>query len=440
MNRSLRTRILSPLLLVLGLALHAPALHAEAEKSAPSLSVSFYKKLSEAHDWLQKKHSENSRAILQKLSEQADNSPYENGMVWSMLGYLHYQNGDYKPSAQAYEKALQFDIPPQLAQDTRRILGQVYLADSEYTKAAVHLDRWLEQGQDTTGEINIQLARCYYQTRNYPRAAKHLNAGIGLVEASGGRPKEEWLALLQSTQAQIKDARERIVTIKRLLTWYPKAEYWLALANAYGQQNQMPDYLATLSLAQQKGLLTTEPQYVSLASVFYEQDVPLRAAHILETGLRKNIIAANAKNLRFLASCYSQAQEHEKALGPLRQAAAQTKNGETDAQLGHAHFQLAQWKEAATAFEAAIDKGDFKQVTTSWLLLGQSYLNLHQFELARAAFRQASLDETYAKQAAQWLQYADYEKNRYEQLGLLKSAAPANAESHRSSPREDSES
>ncbi len=433
------TRLVS-CLFALALSALAVPLHAETSTSAPSLSVTFYKKIGEAYDWLKQKKLENARDILQKLSEQTQNTPYENGMVWNLLGNLHFQNGTYKASAQAYEKALQFDIPSQLAQDSRRMAGQAYLADGQYAKAAAHFDRWLAQGNDTTGDIHLQLAQCYYQTKDFKRAVKHLNTAIGLYETAGRQPKEEWLALLQASQAQVNDAQERIVTLKRLLHWYPKTEYWMALASAYGQVEKMDEYLATLSLAQQKDLLRTESQYLSLASLFYQQDVPLRAAQILETGLRRNIIASNAKNLRFLAACYSSAQEYEKALAPLQQAASQTTNGETDAQLGNAHFQLARWQDAAAAFETAIRKGDFKQLTATWLLLGQSYLNLHQYDLALAAFRQASLDEAHARQAAQWLQYTEYEKNRHEELGLIKAATSATTGSSGSSSREDSDS
>jgi hypothetical protein len=39
------------------------------------------------------------------------------------------------------------------------------------------------------------------------------------------------------------------------------------------------------------------------------------------------------------------------------------------------------------------------------------------------AFQQASQDETRIKQAKQWIQYAEYEKNRQEELGLTKSSS-----------------
>jgi tetratricopeptide (TPR) repeat protein len=420
------------LLLCTLLILGSHTAHAQTSP-APSLSAGFYKKLAEAHDWLQRKHNDKSRAILQVLAEQASNSPYENGMVWNMLGYLHYQNGDLKQSADAYEKSLGFDIPAALAQDTRKILGQVYLGDGHYQQAARHFSVWLNQASTDTEAVHGWIAQCYYQMGQFRKAAQHLNTAIGLYQQAQRQPKEEWLALLQASLAQLDEAKDRIATLKRLLAWYPKAEYWLALANAYGQADNLPDYLATLAVAQRKDLLRTESQYLSLASLFHSREVPLQAAHMIEQGLRRNIVTANAKNLRFLASCYTLAQEFDKALAPLQQAASLSPDGETDALLGNAYFQLGRWQEAADALATAITKGELKQLNTVWLLLGQTWLNLHRFDQALHAFNQASLDETRGHRAEQWIKYAEYEQQRYQELGLIKSRLPAPASKEKSS-------
>ena len=395
-----------------------------ANDSTASLSASFIESLNEAQQWIAKKHQEDASSILKKLTEQADNSPYESGLVWNMLGYLHYQNNNLKESEKAYEKALTFDIPDTLAQDTRKVLGQVYMSDGNYQRAVELFNQWLSRADSKTEDVHVWAAQCDYQLGRFKDAVNHLNRAISLYQNAGKRPKENWLALLQASLAQVNEVKDRIGTLKLLLTWYPKAEYWLALASAYGQLDKMDDYLAVLALAERKDLLQTETQYLSLAGVYYSKAVPYKAAQVLEEGMHKKIIEPTAKNLRFLATCYSQAQEFKKALTPLRKAAAEDQEGETSALLGNAYFQLARWQEAADAFQQAINKGHLRQLNTVWLLLGQSYINLHQFDRALYAFRQASLDEKHAKQAEQWIRYTRYERKRYEDLGLLQSDTP----------------
>ena len=391
-----------------------------ATESAPSVSATFLKKLADAQTALEQQHQENSRAILQALTEQVSNSPYENGLAWSMLGYLHFQNGDLKPAAEAYEKALKFDIPPTLAQDIRKVLGQVYLSDNNCARAVTVLEQWLIREPPEAEDVHVWVAQCQYQMGQYSNAARHLKTAIVSFESRQQRPKESWLALLQASLAQLDKADERVDTLKMLLRWYPKTEHWLALASAFGQLDRMDDYLATLAVAERRQLLSTEIQYLSLANAYFSNGVPYLAAQTLEEGLRRDIIKPSEKNLRFLASCYTVAQEFEKAIPPLKKAAAQAKDGESDALLGNALFQLARWAEAATALETALNKGGGKQRDTLWLMLGQSYLNQHQFDRAIYAFQQVLPIESRSRQAQQWINYAEYERKRYTELGLIK--------------------
>lgn len=406
-------------LLLLLLLTGWPCGTALAEDTTPAVSATFLKKLSEAQTALEQQKRDTARALLQALTEETDNSAYENGLAWSTLGYLHYHAGDLKQAARAYEKALTFRLPHPLAQDIRKTLGQVYLSDDNCGQAVTVLQHWLSSKPDNAEDVHVWTGQCLYQLGRYKQAAQHLDAAIRAVQARGQRPKEAWLSLQQAALAQVDDAKERIDTLKMLLRWYPKPEYWLALAGTFSQLNQMDDYLASLAVAERRNLLGNELQYLSLASVYYNQNVPYRAARIIEEGMRKKIVRANEKNLRFLASCYTLAQEFEKALVPLRQAAALASSGEVDALLGNVLFQLARWQEAASALETALDKGDIKQRDTLWLMLGQSYLNLHQFERALYAFQQVLPDETRGHQAQQWINYTEFERRRYEELGLI---------------------
>ena len=137
--------------------------------------------------------------------------------------------------------------------------------------------------------------------------------------------------------------------------------------------------------------------------------------------MARGLVAPKERNLRFLAGAYTLAREYQQALAPLRQAAALTSSGEVDVLLGNALFQLARWEEASTALARALEKGqgDGKPLARAfnvWLMLGQSLLNLKQYEAAIAAFQQAASDEERGEQAQQWLQYVRYEQERQREL------------------------
>ena len=403
------------IILLLGLGSISATLSADV---TPRLSAYLYKKLIESQKLLDDKKFEKSLEILTALAEKHQYSPYEKAMILHTLGYAYYERGDLENSVKALEKVLEFEIPKSLNLSNRKLLAQIYMQQANYQKAVIHFKYWLDHSDEQSEDMLILAAQTYYQIQRYQTAVDYCQQAITRYKEQGKRPKESWLTLLQSSLANLDKASDRISTLKLLLTWYPKKDYWLALAGAYAQLEKMDNYLAVLSLAQRKDLLTSEAQYLSLASTYFSQGVPLKSAQVIEQGMARNLIRPTEKNLRFLASSYSMAKEYEKALAPLSQAAKKAETGEIYILLGNAQFQLARWQQAADAFEMGIEQGSLKQPATSWMFLGQSYINLKQFDQAIAAFQQAAQDEDKAKHAQQWLDYIRYEKDRYQTLGL----------------------
>ena len=389
-----------------------------AHADSPSLTARVYKVIIESQNQLAKKQLDAAQQSLQAVADNKGNSPYDNAMIWHMLGYVYYEQGKLKESSAAFEKVFEFDIPVSLSNSNHKMLGQVYMARSQFSDALPHLRRWLDHETDNPEDVHALVAHCYYEMNQFKSAVSHLEKAIQGYRTRGKTPKESWLNLLQASLGQMKDLKHRIETIKMLLAWFPKKEYWLALASAYAQLEKMDKYLAILALSERKDLLGTESQFVSLASVYFAEGAPQKASQILEEGMQKGVVQRNIRNLRFLASAYSMAREYEKALLPLRQAAEQAQDGELDVMLGNALYQLARWEEASQALVKGLNKGEIKQTTTAWLMLGQCLINLKQYDEAIAAFEQAALDEERSTQAQQWIKYARYEQERQQKLKL----------------------
>ena len=406
-------RVLLPLLLLLSLGLGNIA-HA----GNPSLTARVYKVIVDSQSALQKKNADTAQKMLEDALNNQSNSPYDNAMIWHMLGYVYYEQGKLSKSVDALQKVFEFDVPESLSNSNHKMLGQVYMARNHYSDALPHLRRWLENESENKEEVQALMAHCHYELKQFKSAATHLQSAIDSYIAQNKKPKEAWLNLLQASLAQMDDMQHRIKTIKMLLAWFPKKEYWLALASAYAQLEKMDKYLAILALSERKDLLGTESQFVSLASVYFAEGAPQKATQVLEEGMKKGVVQRNIRNLRFLASAYTMAREYEKALTPLQEAAEKSVDGELDIMLGNALYQLARWQESSQALVKGLNKGDVKQATTAWLMLGQCLINLKQYDEAITAFEQAALDEQRSTQAQQWIKYARYEKERQEKLML----------------------
>ena len=117
-----------------------------------------------------------------------------------------------------------------------------------------------------------------------------------------------------------------------------------------------------------------------------------------------------------MSQAWLQAQEHEKSIPPLKEAASLSKDGELDMRLAQAYLNLYRYKEAVGSLKAAFKKGGLKRKDQANIMLGLALFELQNFDASLHAFREASKDKRSKKAAETWLTYVGNEKERKRQL------------------------
>ena len=79
-----------------------------------------------------------------------------------------------------------------------------------------------------------------------------------------------------------------------------------------------------------------------MAQLLLGADIPVKAALIMEKGLDGGVIESNMNNWRVLAQAWQLAQEDEKAIPAMIQAASLSEDGELDLRLAQSYQNLAQ--------------------------------------------------------------------------------------------------
>ena len=153
-----------------------------------------------------------------------------------------------------------------------------------------------------------------------------------------------------------------------------------------------------------------------MAYLYLNSDVPYRAGKVMEKGLKGGSIEPTSKNYEIAASAWRQAQELDKAIADMEQAAAKSDQGELYARLGNIYLDSDEYDKAITAINKGLSRGGVKRPDTARLVLGMAYFNSQQYDKAREAFQAAGRDERSAKYAQQWLQYIDTELDRQAKL------------------------
>ena len=145
-------------------------------------------------------------------------------------------------------------------------------------------------------------------------------------------------------------------------------------------------------------------------------EAPYKAAVLLEKGMGEGKIEENIRNLRLLSQAWLQAQESEKSLPPLIQAARLSKDGELDMRIAQAYINLYRYEEAVDALRTAFKKGGLKRADQANIMLGLALFETQKFDASIKAFAEASKDKRSRKAAETWLGYVNSEKNRKKQL------------------------
>lgn len=207
-----------------------------------------------------------------------------------------------------------------------------------------------------------------------------------------------------------------LLVLEELIQEYPKDSYVLTLAGVYSELGETKKQLALTEALYEKGYIDGESHAVNLANLYLLHGIPYKAAKVLEKEMAAKAVPTDVRNLRLLSQAWYSAREDEKAIPPLKQAAAISEDGELYIRLAQSYINLERWTEASESANKAIKMGGLKRVDTANIMYGMALFNQKKLEQARRAFQAASKDNRSKRAAQQWMKYVDSEIRRRDTL------------------------
>ncbi len=389
-------------------------------RRTPALRNKVYEKLAEAQAAAEAKDLNTAAKILDDMiasgGKNALNS-YELANVYNLYAFIYYSREDYGRALQAYENVVkQPDIPLAMEVNTKFTIAQLYFVQEQWQKGINALLEWFEITENPNANAYVLLAQGYYQTKDYNKALVNVEKAIDMNLAKDKIPKEQWYNLARFLYFEKNDVPKTVDTLETLLKYYPKKQYWVQLSHMYGEQKKETDQLSAMETAYVQGMLDKGTEQVTMAYLFLNGDVPYKAAKVMDKGLKDGSIEGKSKNWEIAGSAWRQAQEVDKSIPAMEQAAAKSDTGELYARLGNIYLDGDQYKKAITAINKGLARGGVKRPDNARLILGMAYFNTQQYDKAREAFKAAGRDERSAKYASQWIQYMDSELARQRSL------------------------
>lgn len=387
----------------------APAAHAaEQEKKITTRAVAT--PLKAAQEAMQKKQWDKALAEIKKAAAVEKKTPFEAYQIDEFMGYVLIQQKKFGEAAPVFERMLNSGmVPDDQVDDRTRTVAQLYFQVKDYNKAAQWAKKWLEKHPNTE-DMGILLGQSQYLLNDFKGAAATMTRVINNAERAGRKPDENWIQIVMSSQFKL-DNRDGIgEALKKMVRYYPKAEYWENLLDIYRRKAQGDRMtLGYYRLMNDVGVLKDPGDFVEMAQLAMDAGVPGEAQEIVEKGMSSGTLKGRDKTEqgrydRLLAGAKKQSDMDKASLAQLAAEAEKSKSGQPHVALGQAYLSYGEIDKAIASLQKGISIGtgviDLDEANIS---LGIAYLKKGQKDQARQAFRTVKDDSKWNELASLWV-------------------------------------
>jgi hypothetical protein len=270
--------------------------------------------------------------------------------------------------------------------------------------------RYFKEG-GTNGSIRTLLIQSQYLAGDFAGAARELTTEIQAAEKSGTAPAEDRLKLLLNAALKLGDNNTYVYTVEKLVTYYPKKEYWVDLLARMQRKPGFSDRLALdsyrLSLA--TGSMTAANDFVEMAQLALQAGYPAEAKQVVDKGFESNVLGQGdqAERHKRLRDLVTKKLDEAKATDAdvLKQAGAD-KDGNALVNVGFNQVFAGQAAKGLPLMQQGIAKGGLKRPEDAKLHLGIAQVLAGDAAKAQATFRSVGGTDGTADLARLWSLYA----------------------------------
>ena len=365
---------------VAALFLSASALAYAQEKETIRPEVG--KPLQAAQELLKSQKPREALVEINKAAAIANKTPFESYLVERMRASAAAGAGDVPAAIKAFEAVIASGrLQPSEQLPMVQALAGSYYREKDYPKAIAWASRYYREG-GADPQLRLLLIHSYYQNGEYANAAQEALADIQADEAAGKAPPEDRLQLLANSYLKQDDPNRYAYALEKLVSYYPKKQYWADLIARTQRKPTFADRLAldVLRLKLAVDLLDTPEEYMETAQLALQAGYPAEAKQVVEQGYRRSVLGKGAeaerhKRMRELVE--KQAEEDRKSLskGDLAAAAEAERDGIALVNVGFAYVTEGQFDKGLGLMERGIAKGvaDAKRPQDAKLHLGVAY-------------------------------------------------------------------
>ena len=341
-------------------------------------------------------------------------SGFDQYYMAEIRGYAYHNLRQDADAARELEAALNSPCMPEAKKlDRYKSLVGLYSSLRNYPKAIDYANRALKLTRDP--DMQVALAQAYYQSGNNKEAARVMTDLAASIEQGGQKPKEQQLLLVVNACQKANDNNCVSRMFEKLVTYYPKPEYWSNLMQAIrGTQLNDLQTLNFMRLGAHVKVLKRPDEFKEMAQLGLEEKLACESETVLEQGFTSKVFVEKRDvdvNTRLLAAAKKECATDKAALPANEASAKAAASGDALVKVGAQYLAAGDPAKAVAALQAGITKGNLsasdlpnqaQRSDEAYILLGIAQLRNNNKPEAAKAFKAVKKDPTMVRIAKLW--------------------------------------
>lgn len=346
-----------------------------AEEGGKTVRPEIGKPIQAAIDLLKQRKGKDALAKVREADAVSDKTAHENFLIEQVRGQAAAAAGEGAVAARAFELAAA--SPAVLEKEKLQFLaaaaGQYYLVKN-YAKSAEMSAQYLKEGGADKAMRKLYV-QTLYLANNFAQAAKELQIELQAAEKEGRIPAEQDLQMLADINNRQKDSVALFATMGKLVSHYPKKEYWASLVYSLSSKPGLSPQLALdiLRVRLETGTMRGMEDYIDATQLALQAGFPAEAKKFIDAGYDAHLLGNGAdaeRHKRLRDTAARELVNDTKTLGQddARLAAAATADPLMNTGLNYVF--RGQAEKGLPMMEQALKKGGFKRLEDAKLHLG----------------------------------------------------------------------
>jgi tetratricopeptide (TPR) repeat protein len=357
-----------PLLCGTALAADAPA--------GPTVTAKLAKPLKAAQDAMTAKNWDAAMAAIKEAQAMpVEKSAYDNFIMNAWLSVIYSQKQDIANEIVALQSNAQsqYATPDQQKNWLRAIVG-LYQVQKDYPKVVESGELALKHAPNDP-DIYKSIADADNRMGKYKEAA----AAVQQVIEHQEKPEENLLAFQWNCYSKVNDDADAAKVIDKLVTYYPKPDYWQNAVASLQQKDIKDEHLRLdiYRLMSAVGVLKRPFDYGEMAEIALDLGYPGESQAVLEQALAANVFTNQGdkdRNEHLLIGAKQRAATDQGSLAAAERDADKATSGDQLVQVGVAYMTYGQLDKAVADISKGIAKGMLKNTDEALLELGMAQL------------------------------------------------------------------